>query len=74
MVGEENGKPVKETFETLMSEAGGSWNRLSELFAALYFYFDAALIDKDASASAEYFKCIEEVTSVLDDRFGEDKE
>lgn len=73
MVGEEKEKPVKETFETLIGEASVSWNRLCELFAALYFYFDAALLDGDVSACIEYLKCIKEVTSVLNDRFGEDK-
>lgn len=73
MVGEENGKPVKETFETLMGEAGGSWSLLCELFAALLFYIDAAIMDKDERACAEYNVCIREVISALYDRFGEDK-
>ena len=76
MVGEERGKPVKETFETLMgeaSEAGGSWRVLCELFAALFLYAMAARIDGDSSACIEYIKCMGEVTSVLNEKFAEDK-
>lgn len=73
MIGEANGKPVKETFESLMAEAGASWSLLCELFAAVFFYFDAALLDGDVSACIEYLKCMEEVTSVLNEKFGKDK-
>lgn len=73
MIGEERGKPVKETFETLMDEAGGSWSMLCELFAALFFYIDAAIMDGDESACAEYNRCVREVISVLNDRFAKDK-
>ena len=73
MVGEERGKPVKETFETLMEEAGGSWKLLCELFAAMLFYADAAIMDGDESACAEYNRCVRAVISVLNEKFGEDK-
>ena len=73
MVGEENGKPVKETFETLMGEAGGSWSLLCELFAALFFYIDAAIMDGDESSCAEYDICVREVIFTLNEKFGEDK-
>ena len=73
MIGEENGKPVKETFDTLMDEARGSWSLLCELFAAVCFYIDAASMDGDVSACAEYNRCIREVISVLNDRFAKDK-
>lgn len=76
MVGEENGMPVKETFETLMgeaSEAGGSWRVLCELYAALSFYMDAAHQDGDAGMYVEYLECMGEVTSVLNEKFGDDK-
>ena len=76
MVGEEKGKPVKETFETLMGEvreAGGSWRVLCELYAALLFCVDAAIMDGDVSACAAYNRCIREVISVLNEKFGEDK-
>lgn len=73
MIGEERGTPVKETFETLMEEAGGSWQTLCELFAALLFYFDAAIQDKDISTGFKYIKCIKEVLSVLNEKFAKDK-
>lgn len=82
MVGEENGKPVKETFDTLMEEFrefsefredGGSWRVLCELFAALVFYAMAAHQDGDAGAYVEYLECMGEVTSALDEKFAEDK-
>ena len=76
MVGEEKGEPVKKTFESLMDEAreaGGSWRVYCELFAALLFYFDAAIQDKDISTGFEYIKCIKEVLSVLNEKFGADK-
>lgn len=73
MVGEENGKSVKETFETLMDEAGGSWSELCELFAALFFYAMAAHQDGDACAYIEYLECMGEVTSALDEKFAEEK-
>ena len=76
MVGEEKGKLVKETFDTLMEEAveaGGSWHVLCELFAALFLYAMAARIDGDVGACVEYLKCMGEVTSALDEKFAEDK-
>ena len=73
MVGEENGKPVKETFDTLMDEASGSWSLLCELFAALFFYAMAAHQDGDAGMYVEYLECMGEVTSVLNEKFGDDK-
>lgn len=73
MVGEENGKTVKETFETLMAEASGSWSLLCELFAALLFCIDMAIMDGDIDACAEYNICIRKVISVLNEKFGEDK-
>ena len=73
MTGEERGTPVKETFETLMAEASGSWSLLCELFAALFFYSDAALMDGDVEACAAYNRCVREVISVLNDRFAKDK-
>lgn len=73
LVGEERGEPVKKTFETLMGEAGGSWSLLCELFAALLFYIDAAIQDRDESACAEYNICIREVIFKLNEKFGDDK-
>lgn len=73
MVGEENGKPVKETFDTLMDEARASWSLLCELFAALFFYIDAAIMDGDESSCAEYDICVREVIFTLNEKFGEDK-
>lgn len=76
MVGEEKGKPVKKTFETLIDEvreAGGSWRVLCELYAALFFYAMAAHQDGDAGMYVEYLECMGEVTSVLNERFAEDK-
>lgn len=76
LVGEERGQPVKETFETLMAEfreAGGSWCVLCELYAALFFYAMAAHQDGDAGMYVEYLECLGEVTSVLNEKFGEDK-
>ena len=73
MAGEENGKPVKETFDTLMDEARGSWSLLCELFAALFFYIDAAIMDGDVDACAEYNRCVREVISVLNEKFAKDK-
>lgn len=73
MAGEEKGKPVKETFETLMAEARVSWSLLCELFAALLFYIDAAIMDGDESSCAEYNICIREVIFTLNEKFGEDK-
>lgn len=73
MMGEENGKPVKETFDTLMDEARGSWSLLCELFAAMLFYADAAIMDGDIDACAAYNRCIREVISVLNEKFAEDK-
>lgn len=73
MIGEENGKPVKETFETLMAEARGSWSLLCELFAALFFYIDAAIMDGDESSCAAYNICVREVIFTLNEKFAEDK-
>ena len=76
LVGEEKGKPVKETFETLMGEvreAGGSWRVYCELFAALFFCAMAAHQDGDAGMYVEYLECMGEVTSVLNEKFGDDK-
>ena len=76
LVGEERGKPVKKTFETLMAEfreAGASWRVLCELYAALFFYAMAAHQDGDAGAYVEYLECMGEVTLVLNEKFGDDK-
>ena len=73
MVGEERGEPVKETFETLMTEASGSWSLLCELFAALLFCIDMAIMDGDVTACAEYNICVRKVVSVLNEKFGDDK-
>ena len=82
LVGEERGKPVKETFNTLMAEfrefsefreAGASWCVLCELYAALFFYAMAAHQDGDAGMYVEYNECMGEVTSVLNEEFAEDK-
>lgn len=73
MVGEENGQPVKATFDTLMDEARGSWSLLCELFAALLFYIDAAIMDGDESACAEYNLCVREVIFTLNEKFAEEK-
>ena len=73
MVGEERGEPVKETFETLMAEASGSWSLLCELFAALLFCIDMAIMDGDVTACAEYNICVRKVVSVLNEKFGDDK-
>lgn len=73
MIGEANGKPVKATFDTLMDEARGSWQTLCELFAALLFYSDAALMDGDESACAAYNRCVREVISALNEKFAKDK-
>lgn len=73
LVGEERGEPVKKTFETLMGEAGGSWHTLCELYAALFFCAMAAHQDGDAGMYVEYLECIGEVTSVLNEKFGDDK-
>ena len=82
LVGEERGEPVKKTFETLMAdetlmaefrEAGASWRVLCELYAALFFYAMAAHQDGDAGAYVEYLECMGEVTSVLNEKFGDDK-
>lgn len=73
MIGEEKGEPVKARFETLMDEARGSWSLLCELYAALFFYAMAAHQEGDAGMYVEYLECIGEVTSVLNEEFGEDK-
>ena len=82
LVGEERGEPVKKTFETLMAEfrefsefreAGASWCVLCELYAALFFYAMAAHQDGDVSACVEYHNCMDDVTSVLNEEFGDDK-
>lgn len=73
MVGEERGEPVKETFETLMAEARGSWSLLCELFAALLSCIDMAIMDGDVTACAEYNTCVRNVISVLNEEFAEDK-
>ena len=76
MVGEERGEPVTKTFETLMEEfreVGGSWRVLCELFAALFFYAMAARLDGDAGACVEYHNCMDDVISVLNEKFAEDK-
>ena len=73
MTGEADGKPVKETFETLMAEASGSWSLLCELFAALLFCIDMAIMDGDVTACAEYNICVRKVVSVLNSKFAEDK-
>ena len=41
-IGEENGRPVKETCENLMRSALTSWKNLCELFAALSLSMHAA--------------------------------
>ena len=74
MVGEADGKPAKETFETLMAEASESWSLLCELFAALLFCIDTAIMDGDVTACAEYNICVRKVISVLNEKFGEDKD
>ena len=73
MTVEANGKTVKETFETLMAEASKSWSLLCELFAALLFCIDMAIIDGDVAACAEYNICVRQVVAVLNEKFGEDK-
>ena len=76
LVGEERGEPVKKTFETLMGEVrevGASWRVLCELFAALFFCAMAAHQDGDAGAYVEYLECMGEVTSALNEKFGDDK-
>ena len=73
MMGEENGRPVKETFESLMDEARGSWSLLCELFGALFFYATAAHLDGDVDACIDYILSMREVTSALDEKFGADK-
>ena len=76
LVGEERGEPVKKTFETLMGEAveaGASWRVYCELYAALFFYAMAAHQDGDAGMYVEYLECMGEVTSVLNEKFGDDK-
>ena len=76
MVGEERREPVKKTFESLMDEAreaGASWCVLCELYAALFFYAMAAHQDGDVNACIEYLECMGDVTSVLNEKFADDK-
>ena len=71
-IGEENGRPVKETFENLMHSALESWKNLCELFAALSFYACSASDKKNESLYNEYTSCMNIVMDKLYEKYDSD--
>ena len=71
-IGEENGRPVKETFENLMRSALTSWKNLCELFAALSLYACSASDKKNESLYNDYASCINAVMDKLNENYDSD--
>ena len=72
-IGEENGRPVKETCDNLMRSALKSWKNLCELFAALSFYAcSASDKKKNESLYNDYAACMNIVMDKLHEKYESD--
>ena len=71
-IGEENGRPVKETFGNLMRSASKSWKGLAELYAALTFSANDASRRGDDGMYGEYVSCMDAVMDELCGKFEDD--
>lgn len=73
-IGEENRRPVKETFDNLMRSASKSWQNLVEFYAALSFSANDASGRGDEKTYGEYVSCMNEVMDELCGKFEADSD
>lgn len=73
-IGEENKRPVMETFGKLMRSASKSWQGLCELFAALSFSANSASRRGNEDLYREYVSCMNAVMDELCGKFKADSD